>query len=176
MGAPMARHLLAAGHALTVCDVREEALAPFRATAAAVAPTSAAVAADAELVIASLPGPEEVDQVMTGPHGVLAGARPGLIVADTSTVSATQSRRLSHGFAAKGVAYLDWPVTGGHEGALNAALSMMVGGDKAAYERALPVMRCFGPGIHYMGPSGAGSGMKLIIQLIYLSQLVTFFE
>jgi 3-hydroxyisobutyrate dehydrogenase-like beta-hydroxyacid dehydrogenase len=113
---------------------------------------------------------------MSGPEGVLASARPGLIIADTSTVSATLSRKLAAAFAAKGAAYLDAPITGGHEGAVAATLSTMVGGDKAAYDQALPLLRSFGNNVRYMGPSGAGSGMKLIVQLIFLTQLTAFFE
>lgn len=176
MGAPMAGHLLAAGHALAVCDVRAEAVAQLAERGARAARSPADAMRDAELVVLSLPGPEEVDQVAAGPDGLLAAVRPGQIIADTSTIGATQSRRLAEAFAAKGASYLDWPITGGQEGAVKATLSMMVGGDRGAYERALPAMRCLGPQIHYMGPSGAGSGMKLIIQHIYLSQLVTFFE
>jgi 3-hydroxyisobutyrate dehydrogenase-like beta-hydroxyacid dehydrogenase len=176
MGTPMAHHVLAAGHLLKVCDVRPDAVTPLEKAGASVAATPAEAATDVDIVVASLPGPEEVELVMTGPDGVLTRAGPGLLIADTSTVSATLSRRLADAFEAEGARYLDWPITGGHEGAVSATLSMMVGGDKAAYERALPVMRSFGSNIHYMGQSGAGSGMKLIIQLIFLTQLVTFFE
>ena len=176
MGGPMARNIMAGGHALVVHDIRPEACAPFRTEGVATAQSPAAVAADADIVLTSLPGPDQVADVLCGPHGVLGAVGDGAVIIETSTIGPDQSREMAARFAAKGAAYLDAPISGGVEGAEGGTLTVMAGGEAAAFERARPVLRCIGTDLHHMGPSGTGSTMKLIIQMIFTSQLTAFLE
>jgi 3-hydroxyisobutyrate dehydrogenase-like beta-hydroxyacid dehydrogenase len=176
MGTPMARNLMAVDHALIIHDIRPEATATFAADGVSVAGSPAEATRDAGIVLTCLPGPAEVAAVMDGADGVLGAARKDTLVIETSTIGPGQSRELSQRFAAKGVAYLDAPFSGGAEGARDGTLTIMVGGEAAAYERALPVLACLGTDLHHMGPSGAGNTMKLIIQMIFMSQVTAFLE
>jgi len=172
----MARNILAHGHALSVFDLRAEALAAARAAGAETAQSAAAVAERAEIVLASLPDPAAVELAMTGPQGVLDCIARDAVVIDTSTSSAALSQRLAAMFGARGAAYLDAPVSGAVEGAKAGTLTIMVGGDRAAFQRALAILRCIGKEIHHIGPSGSGNGLKLIIQMIYMTHVATFME
>lgn len=170
MGAPMARNILKAGHTLAAFDVNADALSGIDAQRCA---SAAEVARQADIVLTSLPGPKQVEAVMAEIEPAVAS---GTIVADTSTTSPEQSRRMAARFAAKGVAYLDAPISGGVEGAIKGSLTVMVGGDKAAFERAKPVLAAIGADIHHIGGSGAGNGIKLIIQMIFMTYVATFME
>jgi 3-hydroxyisobutyrate dehydrogenase-like beta-hydroxyacid dehydrogenase len=176
MGAPMARRLAAKGHVLTVHDQRAEACEPLARGGAAMAPTPAALAADSEIILTSLPGPQEVEETMVGPAGILAGVRAGSIVLATSTVDAEQSRRHTALLSARGAHHLDAPLSGGVEGADAGTLAIMVGGDSEAFLRAKPVLECIGSDIRHLGPAGAGNDMKLIVQMIFGSYLGVFLE
>ena len=176
MGAPMARNLMAGGHTLVVHDIRPEASAPFAADGVRVAASPAEATTGAGIVLTCLPGPEHVVAVMEGAEGVLGAAQKGTLVIETSTIGPGQSRELSQRFAARGAAYLDAPLSGGVEGAMAGTLTIMVGGDEVAYERARALFECLGTDLHHMGPSGAGNTMKLIIQMIFMSQVTAFLE
>lgn len=170
MGAPMARNILKAGHTLAAYDVNAKALAGIEAQRCA---SAAEVARQSEIVLTSLPGPAQIETVMAEIEPAVA---PGAIVADTSTTSPEQSRGMAARFAARGVAYLDAPISGGVDGAVKGTLTVMVGGDKAAFERARPVLAAIGTDIHHIGPSGAGNGVKLIVQMIFMTYVATFME
>lgn len=176
MGSGMARNILKHGHALSVYDIRAAAAEAVREDGAMIAASPAAAAAGAEIVLASLPGPPAIDAAMTGPNGILHGVSQGAIVIDTSTTAPEQSRRHAALFAAQGCAYLDAPVSGAVEGAVAGKLTIMVGGEEAAFARALPLLRSIGADIHHIGPSGAGNGIKLIIQMIFMTHVATFME
>ncbi|HLK11828.1 MAG TPA: NAD(P)-dependent oxidoreductase [Candidatus Binatia bacterium] len=166
MGAPMARNLLRAGHALVVYGrtrARVEALVAEGATAA---DAPAALAAEVDAVVTSLPDTPDVEQVLEGERGVLAGARPGLLVIDTSTIAPDAARALAARAAACGVALLDAPVSGGEQGAIAGTLSIMVGGDPAAFARARPILAAIGRQATYMGGAGQGQATKLVNQVI----------
>lgn len=169
MGSRMASRLADAGHHLYVRDVVPAAIEPLARRGAQPCDTPAAVAASCEIVITSLPSPKDVDQVMLGPGGLLAAVRPGTVVIETSTIGPAQSRTLAERFAAQKAFYLDAPISGGIPGAENGTLSVMVGGDAAAFERVQPVLRHIGTDIRHLGPSGAGSAAKLINQIVFLS-------
>jgi 3-hydroxyisobutyrate dehydrogenase-like beta-hydroxyacid dehydrogenase len=124
-----------------------------------------------EVVVVSLPDPAAVRAALTGDDGLLAGARPGTVVIDTSTVSPETSRGVHALAAERGVDYLDAPVSGGEpyqtgvDGARAASMTFMVGGDAAAFERARPVMEVLGSHFFHLGPSGSGSAVKLVSNL-----------
>jgi 3-hydroxyisobutyrate dehydrogenase-like beta-hydroxyacid dehydrogenase len=166
MGGPMALNLIKAGHALTVHDVRREAAEPHLAAGARWADSPAAVAAECELVMTSLPGPKEIDEVALGEGGIIGRIARGTIYADLSTNSPAAIRRLHAAFKEKGVEVLDTPVSGGVPGARNATLAVMVGGDRAAFEKIKPALDAIGDKVSYIGESGAGSVAKLVHNMI----------
>jgi 3-hydroxyisobutyrate dehydrogenase len=127
MGGPMALNMIKAGHPLTVYDVRREAAEPHLAAGARWAESPGAVAAECELVVTSLPGPKEIEEVALGEGGIIGGIARGAIYADLSTNSPALVRRLHAAFKEKGIEVLDTPVSGGIPGARNATLAVMVG-------------------------------------------------
>ncbi len=176
MGQPMARNILAGGHSLFVHDIRKEACTSLVADGAKPLDAPEKIAAHADIVFTSLPGPREVKEVMAGATGVIQGIKRKAIVIDTSTVGPTLSQRLATQFHEKGVAYLDAPVSGGRERAVSGTLTAMVGGQKEAFETARPILARIAPDLHYIGPSGSGNAIKLIIQMIYLPYVAAFCE
>lgn len=173
----MAGNLAKAGHELSVLDVRQEAVeAAQRAYGAATVASPAEMAARADAVLISVPGPDEDALVMLAPDGVLAGARPGLLVIDATTITLPQTRDLAQHCAKRGVDYLDAPVSGGPHGAADGTLTVMVGGEPTVFERALPILKSIGSNIQLVGPSGCGTAIKLINQAVYVSYMSAFAE
>jgi 3-hydroxyisobutyrate dehydrogenase-like beta-hydroxyacid dehydrogenase len=168
IGNPMARNVVRAGHDVAVNDLRESACANLLELGATWAATPAEAAAQAEVVFTSLPGPVEVERVLTGVDGILAGAQPGTVYFDLSTNSPATARRLAGVAAARGVTYLDAPVSGGVSGAEKATLCVMVGGDQSAFERYKPVLEAIGTNVFHLGDVGAGCTAKLVNNLIAL--------
>ena len=165
MGRPMAGHLKAAGHDVTVVE-RKSLTAEDRA-AFAVAPTAQAVAAGAEIVILMVPDTPDVEAVLFGENGVAAGLKPGTLVIDMSSISPTQTKIFAQKIKALGCEYLDAPVSGGEVGAKNAALTIMVGGAQESFDRALPVFEKMGKNITLVGTeNGAGQTCKVANQII----------
>jgi 3-hydroxyisobutyrate dehydrogenase len=120
------------------------------------------VAAASDVVFTSLPGPPEVEAVALGPDGLIEGLSAGTAYFDLSTNSPTLMRRLHEVFAEKGIDVLDAPVSGGPEGARTGKMAIWVGGDKAAFEKYLPVLDTMGDAPYYVGPIGAGAIAKLV--------------
>jgi 3-hydroxyisobutyrate dehydrogenase len=173
MGAPMAGHLRAAGHALTVANrSRGPRVQALLEAGAEWAETPAALAAASDVVITILGFPQDVEQVWLGADGLLAGARPGTLLIDMTTSSPRLAARLAEAAAAKGCAALDAPVSGGEPGARNAALSIMVGGDAASFARAEPVFARMGKAIRHMGGPGAGQHTKMANQIAIASTVM----
>jgi len=176
MGGPMALNLLKAGHALTVTDIRRDMARPHLAGGARWADKPSEVARGSELVFSSLPGPIEVEQVALGPDGIIDGIQRGAIYADLSTSSPTLIRRIHATFAAKGVAVLDAPVSGGISGARSATLSVMVGGDEGDYLRVKPALEAIGDKLQYVGEIGAGAVAKIVHNMIIFCTVSLFAE
>jgi 3-hydroxyisobutyrate dehydrogenase len=172
MGQHMARHVAEAGHQVAAYDLRPAAISQLVQTPLARRASSAAEAvSDAEVVFTSLPGPPEVESVAAGPDGILDSMQPGSVYVDLSSNSPTTVRRLCAAFAERGIAMLDAPVTGGVEGAKAGTLSVMVGGDRAAFERVQPVLSAIGTRVFYCGPSGNGAITKLCNNLCSQAQI-----
>jgi 3-hydroxyisobutyrate dehydrogenase len=162
MGQHMARHVAEAGHSVAAYDLRPESVAQLTQTPNARKTTSVSEAASgAEVVFTSLPGPPEVASVATAPDGLLESMQPGTVYIDLSSNSPTMVRKLHAAFAEKGIAMLDAPVAGGVTGAEAGTLSIMVGGDRAVFERVKPVLSAIGTKLFYCGPSGNGAIVKL---------------
>jgi 3-hydroxyisobutyrate dehydrogenase len=162
MGGGMALNLRKAGHELVVHDIRREAGARHLEAGCEWADTPRRVAESCEVVFTSLPGPPEVEAVATGEGGLLAGMARGTAWFDLSTNSPTLMRRLHGQFAAKGVAVLDSPVSGGPAGANSGRLAIWVGGDRAVFDRYKAVLDAIGDQVKYIGEIGAGSVAKLV--------------
>ncbi|HEV2235862.1 MAG TPA: NAD(P)-dependent oxidoreductase [Ktedonobacterales bacterium] len=163
MGKPMAHNLLRAGHTVTVYARHPEKIADLIAAGATLAESSAVVGRASAVVITMLPNAPEVEEVVLGARGVLEGAAPGTVVVDMSTIAPSASRRLAAACAARSVAFLDAPVSGGSVGAEHGTLSIMAGGDADAFAKARPVLEAMGraEAIFHVGPSGTGEVVKL---------------
>ncbi len=172
MGQHMARHVAEAGHQVAAYDLRPEAVAELTRTPTARRASSVAEAAhEADVVFTSLPGPPEVEAVTTSPDGLLESMRSGAVYVDLSSNSPSLVRRLCATFAEHGIAMLDTPVAGGVTGAEAGTLSVMVGGDRAAFDRVQPVLKAIGTKVFYCGPSGNGSIVKLCNNLCSQAQI-----
>jgi 2-hydroxy-3-oxopropionate reductase len=128
------------------------------------------------VLITMLPNSPDVELVALGKDGIVEGARPGLICADMSTISPIVSQKVGKALAAKGVRMLDAPVSGGEKGAIDAALSIMVGGDKAVFDAVLPIFQAMGRTITHLGPLGFGGFTKLANQIIVAMNLTALAE
>jgi 3-hydroxyisobutyrate dehydrogenase/2-hydroxy-3-oxopropionate reductase len=162
----MARNLLRAGYVVTVHNRSRGAVERLTAEGALAAESPRQVAESADLVLTCLPAPAASEDVFLGPDGLLAASRTGLILIDCSTVSPGLSRRIYQAAQERGVSFLDAPISGGPEGAEAATLTIMAGGDADVFARALPVFQSLGRNIHHVGPSGAGSAVKLAHQVL----------
>jgi len=159
MGASMALNLRKAGHELIVNDVRREAAAPLLQSGATWADSARDIARKSEVVFTSLPGPREVEAVA---DGLIDNMQPGAAWFDLSTNSPTVIRRLHARFAAKNIALLDAPVSGGPRGAKSGKLALWIGGEREVFDRFRAVLDAIGDQILYIGPIGAGSVAKLV--------------
>ena len=166
MGQPMAGHLLAAGHALVVHNRTKSKADALIARGAKWADSPAEAARGADVVFICVTDTPDVEAVVLGPGGVVEAARAAMIVVDHSTISPSATRRFAEALAGKGAAFLDAPVSGGDVGAKNATLAIMVGGESAAFDAALPLLRHMGKTITHCGPSGAGQLTKLVNQIL----------
>ncbi|MEW6269791.1 MAG: NAD(P)-dependent oxidoreductase [Thermodesulfobacteriota bacterium] len=166
MGYPMARHLAAAGHELAVFN-RTRARAERWVTehGGRVATSPADAARGAELVFACVGNDDDVRSVTLGEDGALATTARGAVLVDHTTTSARLARELAAAAGTRGVAFLDAPVSGGQVGAENGALTVMVGGDADALERARPLIDCYARHVALLGPSGAGQLAKMVNQI-----------
>jgi 3-hydroxyisobutyrate dehydrogenase len=162
MGAPMARRLIGGGNRLRVFNRSAERARALAADGANVAADAAACAAGAEMVFIMVPDTPDVEATVAKIEPVL---KPGQIVIDMSTVAPAAERAISTRLKAKGVEYLDAPVSGGDVGARDGTLAIMVGGEAAAFERVRPLFELMGKRITHMGASGAGQMTKLANQI-----------
>ena len=162
MGKHMAAAVLRAGYELTIHDIRPEAAEDPLLAGARWADTPRATAAASDVLITSLPGPEQVDAVVLGPDGVLSGLRPGTFYIDMSTSTPGEMRKIADAAAERSVQTVDAPVAGGMRGARNATLTIMAGGTEEAYQACLPVLRAMGEKIFLVGGVGAGHVAKLV--------------
>jgi 3-hydroxyisobutyrate dehydrogenase len=170
MGRPMTLNLLKAGHHVTIFARHPEKaeVQEVLQAGAKQAPSPRAVAMVSDMVITMLPNSPEVEEVVTGEQGILAGARRGLIIIDMSTIAPATSRKLGQLAATQGVHFLDAPVSGGSQGAVNGTLTIMVGGEQEIFEQARPVLEAMGKAEHifYVGPQGTGEVVKLVNNIL----------
>ena len=163
MGRPMALNLRKAGFAVGVWARREASLAPVVAAGAVARGSIAEVAAAADAVFSCVPDAPQVAEVA---QAVADGARPGLVFADMSTIAPAAARDIAAQLKARGVSMLDAPVSGGEVGAIAGTLTIMVGGDQAAFDTALPAFQAMGRSVTRVGESGAGQVAKACNQIV----------
>jgi 2-hydroxy-3-oxopropionate reductase len=166
MGAPMAAHLVAAGHDVSGFDVTAAAGEKLQAAGGRAAANVADAVAGAEIVITMLPNHPQVEAVVLAGGGVLEVAAPGTLLIDMSTIRPETSIEVANLARDKKIRVLDAPVSGGQAGAEQAALSIMVGGETADFDAAKPVLEAVGKTIVHVGPHGAGQVVKAANQLV----------
>lgn len=165
MGKPMALNLIKAGYSVGILSSSHAAAELLEAGATAFM-TSKELSQASDVVITMLPDSPDVEQVVTGSEGVLEGVQPGALFIDMSTIAPLVARNIYQLMQAKGVEALDAPVSGGQVGAVAASLSIMVGGNAAAFARALPLFQAMGKNIVHIGEAGAGQTTKACNQMI----------
>ncbi len=170
-GGPMARRIVEEGFPLTLWARRPESLVPFLDTAAVVVSTPAELGAASDVVGICVVADDDVESVLEGPQGVVAGMSPGGIVAIHSTIHPDTCARVAARAAEHGIAVIDAPVSGGGLAAANRSLLVMAGGGAAAVEACRPVLETFGSPVVHLGPLGSGQSAKLINNLVFTAQL-----
>lgn len=176
MGTPISHNILKAGFPLTVYDRFPAQTVPFAALGVPVASSCADVARRSDVVFTMIGQVSEELHAVLGPEGVLEGAHPGLTLIDMSTVGLVASKTMAAAARAKGVAFLDATVSGSVGPAKEAALGLMVGGDATVLESVRPVLAAISERIHHVGPNGAGSAMKMVINLMIGMTVLTVAE
>jgi 3-hydroxyisobutyrate dehydrogenase len=166
MGAPMARHLLAAGHEVVVHNRTREREAPLAELGAARAASPAEAAAGAEAALTCVSDTPDLEAVVLGDAGVAAGLPSGGLLVDCSTVSPSTTAALAAQLRQRGIGFVDAPVSGGSEGAEKGTLTIFCGGEEADVARARPLLDAFGSRITHLGPPGAGQLAKAVNQVM----------
>jgi 2-hydroxy-3-oxopropionate reductase len=168
MGKPMAKNLLAKGYRLVVHNRSRAAVDELAASGATPASSPADVARRARRIITMLPDSPDVEQVLEGPDGVFSAVQSGSILIDMSSIAPATARRLADAARTRGARLLDAPVSGGEIGAINASLSIMVGGDRAAFAEVTPILNAMGnpDRVVRIGESGAGQICKVCNQMV----------
>ncbi len=165
MGAAMAGHLLAAGHPLVVFNRSKDKAEPLLAHGARWSGSPGEAAAAADIVITMVGYPADVESIYLAPDGIVDLATEGALLIDMTTSKPTLAVRIARAARERGLAALDAPVSGGDVGARNATLTIMAGGEEAAFERALPLFEVMGTTFTHMGPAGAGQHAKMANQI-----------
>ncbi len=182
MGLPMAINLIKAGHSVTGFNRSQDKIDALIAEGGQGATSIADAVKDADVVITMVPDSPDVEGVVSGPEGLFANARQGTLWIDASSIRPDVAKRLADEAKAAGIRALDAPVSGGEQGAITAALSIMVGGEAADFEAAQDVLDAVGKTIVHVGPAGSGQTVKAANQLIVavniqvLGEAVAFLE
>lgn len=176
MGHGMTLNLLKAGFAVTVWNRTASRMEPIAAAGGVAGSSPADVAARSDIIITCVSDTPDVEAVILGENGVIHGAQSGSLVVDMSTISPQATREISAKLAARGVAMLDAPISGGSEGAAKGTLSIMIGGDAADVNRAMPAFQAMGKTITHVGPTAAGQTVKLVNQILVVVNMLAVGE
>jgi len=176
MGKSIAHNILKAGFPLIVHNRSHAAVEELVAAGAVAASTPAVVAAQVDIVFTNLPDTPDVEKVVLGETGIIDGAHHGLITIDNSTIKPAAARMIAEKLAERNMFALDAPVSGGDIGARNGTLTIMVGGDASALERAMPVLMATGKTVTHVGDAGAGQVAKAANQIMVAAQMVAMGE
>ena len=176
MGGPMAANVARAGYPLTVYNRSPEKLEPLLQLGAQAAASPKAVAEASEVVITMLSDAAAVEATVFGVEGLLAGARPGMVLIDSSTIAPDQSRSIASRLLSAGVQMLDAPVMGSTGPAAAGQLTFLVGGDEKVLAACRSLLSAMGKDIYYLGPSGSGASLKLCMNLMVAAEVVALSE
>ena len=176
MGNPMAENVLKQGFPMTVFDMNAKTMENLVKAGAKGAKSAAEVVAASEVTLTSLPGSPEVEEAYLGGSGLIEVAKPGSVLIDLSSVLPSTPRKLEERCKARGVHFLEAPVSGGVTGAKAATLAVMTGGDAAVLERVRPILRAIGPNIYHVGPAGAGNTVKAINNMMASCNAIAMME
>jgi 2-hydroxy-3-oxopropionate reductase len=176
MGKSIARNILKAGFPLVVHNRSQASVAELVAEGATRANSPKEVAEQVDVVFTNLPDTPDVEKVVLGENGIIAGAHAGLIYVDNSTIKPASARMIAKKLAEKNVFALDAPVSGGDIGAKNATLTIMIGGEAAALEKVMPVFMAMGKTVTHVGDAGAGQVAKAANQIMVAAQMVAMGE
>ena len=176
MGKPMLRNLQKAGHELVAYDIIPSLLDTVVGEGVERGASCSDVAGRVEVVITMLPDGPDVERAVLGPKGVLEGSHPGLVLVDMSSISPVVSQSVAAACAAKDVGFLDAPVSGGEPKAVDGTLAIMVGGDRALFDRIAPLLECMGSSVARTGGVGAGNVTKLANQIIVACNIAAMSE
>lgn len=176
MGGEIARRILDAGHDVAVWNRTPERAAPLREAGARWAGSPRELAGSADLVLTMLTNTTAIETTAAGDEGLLAGLRPGSVWADLSTIAPDASVALAERVHAAGSYFLDCPVSGSPATLAAGTMSVMVGGDRAAFDHIEPVLRAIGPKVTYIGPSGHAILTKIAINLVLVTSMTAFAE
>jgi 2-hydroxy-3-oxopropionate reductase len=166
MGKPMSRNLMKAGHQVVAYDIVPGLVAEMAASGASAGKSAKDVASRSEVTITMVPDGPEVEAAILGPEGALEGATPGSIFVDMSSISPIVSQKVGAACAAKGIEFLDAPVSGGEPKAIDGTLAIMVGGKPEVFDKVLPLFQAMGSSATLTGPVGAGNVTKLANQMM----------
>jgi len=166
MGKPMSRNLIRAGHPLAVYDILPQPVEEMASAGAYAAVSARDVASRSEVTFTMVPDGPEVEAAVLGPEGALEGAKPGSIIVDMSSISPIVAQKVGAACAARGVEFLDAPVSGGEPKAIDGSLAIMVGGRQDVFDRLLPLFQAMGSSATLTGPVGAGNVTKLANQMM----------
>jgi 2-hydroxy-3-oxopropionate reductase len=172
----MSRNLLKAGHELTVYDVVQAAVDEIAGAGAATAGSSREAAAAGDVIVTMLPDGPEVEAAVLGPDGVLEGARAGSVIVDMSSINPQVSQKVGAACEAKGVEFLDAPVSGGEPKAIDGTLAIMVGGKADVFAKVEPILAKMGSSVTLTGPVGAGNVTKLANQIMVACNIAAMGE
>jgi 2-hydroxy-3-oxopropionate reductase len=176
MGRPMLRNLLKAGHTVVTYGRTPATLDSVVADGAHRTSSNADVGARAEIIITMLPDGPEVEEVVLGANGILSGAKAGSLIVDMSSISPLVSQKVASACDAKGVDFLDAPVSGGEPKAIDGTLAIMVGGKPEVFAKAEPILKCLGSSVTLTGPVGAGNTTKLANQIMVACNIAAMGE
>jgi 2-hydroxy-3-oxopropionate reductase len=176
MGRPMLKNLLKAGHTVIAYGRNAEKLEACVKDGAQRGGSNSDVGARAEIVVTMLPDGPEVEEVVLGANGILAGSKPGTLIVDMSSINPLVSQKIAGACAAKGVEFLDAPVSGGEPKAIDGTLAIMVGGKEEAFAKAEPILKCMGSTVTLTGPVGAGNTTKLANQIMVACNIAAMGE
>lgn len=176
MGKPMAGHLIKAGFGVYVHNRSRAAVDELAALGAKPAANAAEIGKHADIIMLCLPDSPDVEAIVLGNDGLAAHAKSGTVIVDHSTIKPSTARKVAEAIAPRGLSFLDAPVSGGQIGAEKGNLTIMVGGDAAALEKALPALQAYGKAITHIGASGAGQIAKCCNQMMVAAQMAAMAE
>ena len=176
MGRPMLNNLLKAGHTVVAYGRNAAKLDACVSDGAQRGASNSDVGARASIVITMLPDGPDVEEVVLGANGILAGSRPGSLIVDMSSINPLVSQQIAAACAAKGVDFLDAPVSGGEPKAIEGTLAIMVGGSEEVFRKAEPLLKCMGSSVTLTGPVGAGNTTKLANQIMVACNIAAMGE